>query len=144
MNLRPQKELSEKDVQHSLRLMVGDGLASEAMTSLIGNTFLVAMAVMLGASNLQIGLLAALPTFTNIFQLASIWLVRRTNNRRAVSVYSSLLARFPLVIVGLLPLLFPSLITIDRFIFILFFYYVFASIAGPSWNAWMKDLVPEN
>lgn len=143
MDLRPQKELTEKEVKHGLRLIVGDGLASEAMTSLIGNTFLVAMAVLLGASNLQIGLLAALPTFTNIFQLVSIWLVRRTNNRRLVSVYSSIMARFPLIIIGILPLFFPSLISIDRLIFFLFFYYVFASIAGPSWNSWMKDLVPE-
>ena len=143
MDLRPKKELTEKEVQHGLRLIVGDGLASEAMLSLIGNTFLIAMAVILGASNLQIGLLAALPTLTNVFQLFSIWVVRRTNNRRAVSVYSSLLARFPLVIIGILPLFFPSLITIDRFIFFLFFYYLFTSIAGPSWNSWMKDLVPE-
>jgi MFS family permease len=28
-------------------------------------------------------------------------------------------------------------------IFFLFFYNLFASISGPSWNAWMKDLVPE-
>ncbi len=143
MNLRPKKELTEKEVQNGLRLVIGDGLASEAMLSLIGNTFLVAMAVLLGASNLQIGLLAALPTMTNLFQLVSIWLVRHTNNRRFVSVYSSLLARLPLVIIGVIPLLFPSLISIDIFIYFLFFYYLFASIAGPSWNSWMKDLVPE-
>ena len=70
------------------------------MTTLTGGAFLVSMAVLIGATNFQIGLLASLPMFTNIFQLLSIWLVRRYNNRRAVSVICSVLARIPLLIIG--------------------------------------------
>src|SRR5688572_2080861 len=106
MNLRPKKELTEAEINTGLKLVIGDGLAAEAMTTLTGGAFLVAMAILMGASNFQIGLLAALPTFTNVFQLLSIWLVRRYNNRRAISVICSLLARFPLLIVGTLVLLF--------------------------------------
>src|SRR6185369_6673598 len=29
-------------------------------------------------------------------------------------------------------------------IFFLTFFYLFGSIAGPSWNSWMKDLISEN
>ena len=126
-----------------MNMVIGDGLATEAMTTLTSGTFLVAMALLLGASNFQIGLLAALPTFTNIFQLISIWLVRRFNNRRAISVICALFARIPLVIVGLLCLVNHS-ISINTIIFFLSFNYLFGSIAGPSWNAWMKDLIPEN
>jgi MFS family permease len=142
MNLRPKKELTEAEINTGLKLVIGDGLAAEAMTTLTGGAFLVAMAILMGASNFQIGLLAALPTFTNVFQLLSIWLVRRYNNRRAISVICSLLARFPLLIVGTLVLLF-SRYSISLLIFFLFFYYFFGSISGPSWNSWMKDLVPE-
>jgi MFS family permease len=124
-------------------MVIGDGLATEAMTTFTSGTFLIAMALLLGASNFQIGLLAALPTFTNIFQLISIWLVRRFNNRRAISVICALLARIPLVIIGLLCLL-NHTISINTVIFFLFFNFLFGSIAGPSWNAWMKDLIPEN
>lgn len=125
-----------------MNLVIGDGLTSEAMTTLTGGAFLVAFALLLGASNFEIGLLAALPTLVNVFQLISIWLVRRFNNRKAISVICSWLARLPLVIAGSLPLLFGSM-TIQPIIFFLFFYYLFGSIAGPSWNAWMKDLIPE-
>ena len=142
MNLRPKKELTEAEIQTGLKLVIGDGLAAEAMTTFTGGAFLVAMAILMGATNLQIGLLASLPTFTNVFQLLSIWLVRRYNNRRAISVTCSLLARFPLLIVGSLVLLF-SRYSISLLIFFLFFYYFFGSISGPSWNSWMKDLVPE-
>lgn len=142
MNVRPQQSLTEQEVQTGLRLVITEGLATEAMTTLTGGAFLVAMALLLGASNLQIGLLAAWPTFTNIFQLLSIWLVRRYNNRRAISVVCALLARIPLVVIGVLPFFTKG--SVQFLIFFLFFYYLFASIAGLSWNAWMKDLVPGN
>jgi MFS family permease len=118
-------------------------MASEAMSALTGGTFLVAMALLLGASNFQIGLLVALPTLTNIFQLLAIRLLQKYNNRRAIAVLCNGFARFPLLIIGLLPLLFTTGTSIQVVIFLLFFHYLFGSVAGASWNSWMKDLVPE-
>lgn len=126
-----------------MRQVINDGIASEAMTTFTSGAFLTALALRLGASNFQIGLVAALPTFTNILQLISIYLVQRYNNRRAVVVISNFLARPPLFIIGILPLLFSTGTSIQVLIFLLFFHYAFGSIAGPSWNAWMKDLIPQ-
>lgn len=142
MSWRPEPVLTEDQIQRAKSLVIGDGLASEAMTTLTSGTFLVAMLVLLNANNFQIGLLAGLPTFTNIFQLLSIWLVRRFNNRRGIVVITSFLARTPLLIIGLLILIFKS-IPVETVILILFFHYFFGSVAGPCWNAWMKDVVPE-
>lgn len=144
MNFRPSPNLSEQQVTSGLKLVIKDGLAAEAMTALTGGAFLVSMALLMGASNFQIGVLAALPTFTNIFQLLSIWLVKKYRNRRAIAVVCALLARFPLLVIGALPLIFSSATTVQVLIFFLFFFYLFGSIAGPTWNSWMKDLVPEN
>ncbi len=141
MNWQPSNNLTEEQTKWGMRMIIGDGIASEAMITLTTGTFLTAMAILLNASNFQIGLLASLPTFTNIFQLLSIWLVRRFNNRRILSVTCSLLARIPLVIVGLLTLFYPGA-SIHALILFLFLYYGFGSIAGPIWNAWMKDLIP--
>ncbi|GEP97282.1 MFS transporter [Chitinophaga cymbidii] len=143
MDLKPRQTLTEQDVRHGLKMVIRDGVASEAMTTLTGGAFIIAMAILLGASNLQLGLIASLPTLVNLFQLISIWLVRRYNNRRAITVIFSFLARFPLVIIGILPLFFPQFTTIELIIPILFFYYFSGAIAGASWNSWMKDLVPE-
>lgn len=142
MAWRPEPVLSEKQVQRGMKLVIGDGLASEAMTTLTSGTFLTAMVLLLNANNFQIGLLAGLPTITNVFQLLSVWLVRRFNNRRSITVISSFLARTPLLIIGVLILVFKT-IPVESVIFILFFHYFFGSIAGPCWNAWMKDLIPE-
>jgi MFS family permease len=140
-NWTPKTNLTEEEVRKGLGMVIGDGLAAEAMTTLTGGAFLVAMALLLGASNFQIGLLAAMPTFTNIFQLLSIWLVGKFNNRRLVAVGCALLARIPLVLTGLMAL--TSHTSVSVLMSLLFFYYFFGSIAGPSWNSWMKDLVPE-
>jgi MFS family permease len=142
MILKPRESLSEQEVDTGLKLVLQEGLTTEAMTTLTGGTFLVAFALLLGASNFQIGLLASLPTFTNIFQLTSIWLVRRYNNRRAISVICSVFARIPLLLIGALPFVFGEQAPVNLLLFFLFFFYLFGSIAGPSWNAWMKDLVP--
>lgn len=142
MKLHPSDHLSEEQVTTGLKLVIKDGLAAEAMATLTGGAFLVAMAIKMGASNLQIGLLAALPTLANIFQLVSIWLVHRYNNRRAISVICSIFARFPLMVIGILPLIFKMGTSVQVLIFLLFFHYFFGSVVGSSWNAWMKDLVP--
>lgn len=142
LKLRPQERLTETEVESGLKMVIWDGLTAEVMTSFTGGAFLVAMALLLGANNVQIGVLASLPMFTNIFQLISIALVRKYNNRRAVAVYCSFLARIPLIIIGV-TVLFSSNSSVNFLIFFLFFYYFFGSIAGPSWNSWMKDLVPE-
>jgi len=123
-------------------MVIGDGMTTEAMTVLTGGTFLTALALLMGASNFQIGVLAGLPTFTNIFQLLSVWLVGKLRNRRLVAVGCGLLARVPLLVIGGMAL--SSAASVHLLMSLLFFFYFFGSIAGPSWNSWMKDLIPEN
>jgi MFS family permease len=143
MNLQPKDILTEKDIQCGMRLGIKEGLATETMTVLTSGAFLTALSLLLGASNLQIGLIAALPAFSNISQLLTIWLVKRYNNRRAISVLFSILGRIPILFIGIIALFFPNSISVQFIILFLFFNFFFASMAGLSWNAWMKDLIPE-
>jgi MFS family permease len=117
-------------------------MAAEAMVVFTSGTFLTAMAIKLGATNFQLGLFAALPTFTTIFQLISIWLVRKFNNRRVITALFNLLARLPILAIGAMPFLFTGGTTIEALFVLLFFQHIFGDIAGASWNSWIKDLVP--
>src|SRR5699024_251877 len=99
---------------------IKEGLTAEAMVTLTGGTFLTALAVLLGASNFQIGLIAALPSLTNAFQILAIRLMQRYNNRRAIAVVCNGLARLPLLLIGALPLLFSRETTVASLIFLLF------------------------
>ena len=142
-NLQPKEILTEKEVQGGMMLGIKEGLATETMTVLTSGAFLTALSLLLGASNLQIGIIAALPAFANVSQLLTIWLVKRYNNRRALSVLFSVLGRIPILVIGIIALFFPRDISIEFIILFLFFNFFFASMAGLSWNAWMKDLIPE-
>lgn len=141
-NLRPLRKLSAGQINRGLNLVIADGINAEAMVVFTSGTFLTAMAIQLGASNFQLGLFAALPTFTTIFQLFSIWLVRRFNNRRLIAALFNFLARLPILAIGLMPFLFSTGTSIEVLFILLFFQHIFGDIAGASWNSWMKDLVP--
>jgi MFS family permease len=142
MNIRPSEKITSQQLNSGLRLVIADGLSAEAMVVFTSGTFLTAMAIHMGASNFQLGLFAALPTFTTIFQLVSIWLVQKFNNRKLISSIFNLLARLPLLVIGVMPLLFSGGTTITVLLILLFFQHIFGDIAGASWNAWMKDLIP--
>jgi MFS family permease len=139
---RPSRNINPAQTARGLRLVIADGMTAEAMVVFTSGTFLTAMAIRLGASNFQLGLFAALPTFTTIFQLFSILLVRRFNNRRLITAVFNFLARLPILAIGLIPFLFTGGTSIEVLFLLLFFQHIFGDIAGASWNAWMKDLVP--
>lgn len=143
MNVRPSQSISEQQLSKGLKNVLADGLSSEAMVVFTSGTFLTALAIHMGASNFQLGLFAALPTFTTIFQLASIWLVRKFNNRRVITALFNFLARLPLIAIGIMPMMFSGSTTIQVLLVLLFFQHIFGDIAGASWNAWMKDLIPQ-
>ena len=62
MLLPPKSTLTQADIEKALRMVIGDGLATEAMTVFTGGAFLTALALLLGATNFQFGMLAGLPT----------------------------------------------------------------------------------
>ena len=118
MNLKPSEHLTQRQITKGLNLVIKEGLTAEAMTSLTGGTFLVALAILLGATNVQIGVLAALPSFSSIFQLVAVRLLQRFNNRRAIAVFSNICARLPLLVIGILPLFFSKGTSIQVLIFL--------------------------
>jgi len=140
MSFQTYDHLTSRQIQSGLQNVIKDGLAAETMTTLTSGTFLVVIALYFGASNFQIGLLAALPTFTNIFQLLSIRLVQRFNNRKAIAVVANFFARLPLLVIGTLPFLFSKTTSLQALIVLLFIHYFCGSVAGASWNSWMKEL----
>lgn len=142
MNLRPSNNISSGQLKQGLNLVIADGLSAEAMVVFTSGTFLTAMALHMGATNFQLGVLAALPTFTTMFQLAAIWMVQRFNNRKVVTALFNFLARLPILAIGVIPFIFSGGTTVQVLILLLFFQHIFGDIGGAAWNSWMKDLIP--
>ncbi|NGM61705.1 MFS transporter [Sphingobacterium sp. SGG-5] len=141
--MAPETHLHKEQVDKGLKMVIIDGLASEVVVCLTSGVFLVAVALLLGASNFQIGLLAAFPTLTNLAQLLSIIWMRYYPNRRLITVSSVFLARLPLIIVAIM-LYLPDKSSIYLLMLCMFVHYFFSSVGGAGWNSWIKDLVPED
>jgi hypothetical protein len=101
--LKPKPTISDQDVRHGLRMMTWEGIASLAMFSVTTSGLLAGFALALGANNLQIGTLAAIPFIMQLLQIPSIWLVEQLRWRKAISVLSWLPAQLMWVLVALIP-----------------------------------------
>src|SRR4051812_13100021 len=130
MFFKPHKELDQAQVEAGLKTIVAEGLAAEAMIAMTGGTFLVAIAIHLGATDFQIGLLAAIPMLANLFQLSAIWILKKYNSRKLLGIIGNILGRVPLLIIGIIPLFFSASITVNFLLFLMVFHYFFGSIAN--------------
>lgn len=128
--------------ERTFRLVLYDGLASEAMGSLTTGVFLVGFAVELGASNFAIGVLASVPFFVQLLQIPAVILVEQVRARRSISVWASGIGRIFLLGAAFSPLL-PRQIGIVALISFLAMHQGMGAISGCAWNSWMRDLVPD-
>jgi MFS family permease len=126
----------------TFRLVLYDALASEAMATLTTGVFLAGFLVDLGASNVAIGVLAAVPFAVQFLQLPAVVLVERLRTRRTICTWSAAVGRFFLLVAAAAPFIGGDL-GVVVLIGSVALYQALAAIAGCSWNSWMRDLVPE-
>ncbi len=144
MRIEPKDALTDEEVQSGLRYVIRDGIASQAMGTLTGGAFLIAFAIKLGASNLVIGLLAAIGTLAQMLQLPSILLVEKTRNRRAIVLFAAGLSRICWLIIALIPFVFSEQTGLAVLLGAIVAVSAFGAVSGCSWNSWMRDLIPQN
>ena len=124
-------------------MLLYDGVCSQVMGVLTGGAFLVAFALMLGASNKVIGLIAALGPITQLLQIPTIYLVDYVRLRKALVVISSFFSRIFWFVVATLPWLVPTEYRVTALILCIFFYFVFGTVSGCAFNSWIRDLIPQ-
>ena len=136
--------LTDDEIRYGLRNVIKDGLTSQAMGTLTGGVFLVAFALKLGASNMVIGLLAAIPFLAQLIQIPSIYLIEKYRSRRAICVYSSALSRMFWLLIAAIPFLFSIETGLMVLMTALILQSAVGGIGGCCWNSWMRDLVPSD
>jgi len=80
-------KLEEPDVQKGIKLVTVDGICSSGMGTLQGGVFLSAFALAIGASNYEVGLLAAFAFLSQLIQIPGLFLVRE--KLRKIPAYPS-------------------------------------------------------
>ncbi len=141
---KPHDKLSPEEVQRGLKLVVWDGVCSGAMGALQGGAFLAAFALALGATNFEIGILAAIPLFTQISQVAAIYLIEAVRNRKAITVIFTVASRMAWVIIIFIPFLFLGEQGVTLLMSAMFISSILGPIGGISWGSMLRDFIPEN
>lgn len=142
--LAPQTAVSEIELRRGLRYLLIDASFATAIGALNSGVVLLALALHIGASNLEIGLLAAIPLFTQILQAPAVTLVERLRERRRISVTCVFLARLALPAYAAIPFVSDARLAAWLLILAALFHYGLNAVGACSWNSWMRDLVPSD
>ncbi len=129
-------------IKRAFDLVVWDGFCSQGFIAIVAGVFLFDFALRLGADNVTIGLLAALPPLAQLLQLPSVPLVERLGARRAICLWTATPARAALLLVAAAPYLASGAGAVSVIVAGIA---LFAALHAPSncaWGSWMRDLIP--
>ncbi|MBN2100099.1 MAG: MFS transporter [Dehalococcoidia bacterium] len=143
---RPVPTMSERDASSGLRWLLREGMASLGLGSITTSGFMAAFALILGANNLQIGILAAIPFLTQPLQMAAIPLVERVRKRKLIAVAAWLPAQLLWVPIALIPVFLdvPGAAAISVLLILMAARGILTAVCNCAWNSWTKDLVPQS
>ena len=143
--LRPSPTITNDEVRLSLRMMIWEGVTSEALATIQIMGYLAAYALALGANNLQVGIVSAVPFMSLVVQLPAILLIERFRVRKAIGLPAWVLAQLLIIPVAAVPFFVdvPSSLAVTTVIFLLAFRGLFAPLWITAWMSWMHDLVPQ-
>ncbi len=99
----------------------------------------------LGANDMQLGLIAAIPVASSVLQIFMSYLMERKRNRRFLFLFFGLLGRSFWIVIGLVPYLFPNFpVDLRIWLVIVFVMMVYGgnSFVGLGFGSLMGDLVP--
>ena len=137
-------DLSDEQLAKGLRMVTWQGLALQAMLTLTGGTFLVALALKLGADNFQIGILAAIPPLAQLAQIPWVYLVQKVRRRKAITIFGASVGRVCLFALAMAPVLLAPTTALYIIIIMLFLKNLGSSLSNSAWNSWMRDMVPSD
>ena len=133
------EEVKENVIKKSLNASIKNGAAS-AVSAGVGENFVSAYAISLGASNFQLGVLSALPTLMP-GELLSTKFMERFSRKKLV-LFGALIQAILWLPIMLLSLLFLKNLSYAPWLLIIFYsvYMLAGFFLNPSWGSWMRDL----
>lgn len=139
---RERVNLRHFSARASLPIICWEGMAANAFVILTGGAFLTGMAIFLGANDLQIGIVGAIPFLAQVAQLLSAGYSRVVGGRKKATLLALIVGRH-VWLLGI-PLFFMSgAWRIYAFGALLLISSIAIMIATPSWMSWIADVVPE-
>ncbi|MBU0600701.1 MFS transporter [bacterium] len=131
----------QNKIRKSLKFSLLDGVFASCMVGLTTD-YITPFALVLKATNKQIGLLNALPNLiSSCIQLRSADLVEKLKSRKKIINIFVLLQVLMMIPIFLLPYLFKQPL-VSFFIILITLFVSFGAFAGPPWSSLMADYIP--
>lgn len=140
--LSPRLTISPDELDRGVHNLLLDAAFATAIGALNSGVVLLALALHVGASNLSIGVLAAVPLFTQLLQAPAVRLVEMLRARRLISVTCVFVARLALPIYAAVPFIPSRRVAMVVLTGAALLHYGLNAVAACSWNSWMRDLIP--
>ena len=137
-------ELSGRPLRQAISLVTLSWVFGSVWATAIGGAPFSLFAKALGASEFQIGLLAALPFLASLVSMPASILTERTGNRKGLFLWSTYAQRalwFPIALIPLL--LIGRGGAVGAFMLLVLLMYCAGAVGGPGWLSWMADIVPQ-
>ena len=129
--------------RRGIRAYQADGVCSQVRDALLSGPLLVGYALLLGASNTEVGLLAALSPATQVLQLPTVALIERWRRRKAICWWAALVGRSAALGLLVLPWAVSSGARVPALFGLLLVMAAFGTISGAAWNPWIRDFLPD-
>ncbi len=131
-------------MEKTYKLFHIEAALSFANFTLLNGAFLIGIGLLFGADAFQLGLLAAIPLFSNVFQIISSYVIERTGNRKTVAIHSLTSARLAWVFIVLIGFgLLQSENKITWLIIVVLLSSILTSIGNLSLISWIARIVPQ-
>src|SRR5689334_7890716 len=139
----PGAALPQAVVRRGLRLSIIEGSLSNIHVNVCAGAFLTGFALMLGAGDFELGVIAALPFIGQLFQFVGAYLEERLGERRPMTVISCGISRSLWALLAALPFLTVlGTARLPVFLLVLAISQALIGITANAWTSWMSDLVP--
>lgn len=141
MELGPVSTVAPEALERGKRALVRDAAWASMVGSLYGGVVLVGFALQLGATPLDIGMLAAIPFFAQIAQIPAIALVERLRERKRIGISSVSASRLIIACLALLALVPDDRVRLVLLLVCQAAITVLGSVSGCALNSWMHQLL---
>ena len=141
MRLSPDPTVTPEALEEGKRALVKDAAWASMVGALYGGVVLVGFALQLGATPLDIGVLAAIPFFAQIAQIPAIALVERLRQRKKIAVIAVGTSRLIILSLALLAFVPDDRTRLALLLVCQVAITVLGSVGGCSLNAWMHQLL---
>lgn len=141
-SIRPSSFNSNSAIRKWLYYITTEGAFATVFIMFTGGAFLTGLALMFGANDFEIALLASIPFLAQVAQILSAFLVDKTGKRKSITFWGSLIGRqvwwllIPVILI-------PFGWRLEALIILVIFSNILVMMATPGWLSWMADLVPD-